>query len=115
VGIRLAEARRDHLSEALRACTATDTVSREGSNTLSSKATTLQASIDVLDRFIADTEAKEAQKHDSPEESSTDHLDSRENETEGNDFQNIYQVYAPRLILNNQSRNVSSYQVLPKN
>lgn len=107
MGIRLAEARREHLQEALRACTAKDTVSREGSNTLSSKAATFQASIDVLDRFIADTHAKEAREHSGSEESSTDHLDSREKETEGNDFQNIYQIYTPRLVLNNQSRNVS--------
>ena len=107
MGIRLAEARRDRLTEALRNCTSRETVARDGSNTLSSKAATLQASIDVLNRFIADREAKEAREHQSPRESSTEHLDSRENETEGNDFQNIYQVYTPRLVLNNQSRNVS--------
>lgn len=104
----MAEARRDRLSEALQDCTLKDTRFREDSNTLPSQATSLQASIDVLNRFIADRKAKEVHENQTRKESSSDHLDSRENETEGNDFQNIYQIYTPRLVLNNQSRNVSS-------
>ena len=67
----------------------------------------LQASIAVLDRYIEEKKEKELEEQSHRRrESSTDHLDARELEVEGNDFQNVYQIYLPHLVLNNRSRNV---------
>lgn len=81
----------------------------DSSEASSEHESSLQISIDVLGRFISKVEKDQAsnEKARRDEDNAASDLDGREVETEGSDFQNVYQVYAPRLVLNNQSRNVS--------
>jgi hypothetical protein len=72
------------------------------------KRRSLQAGIHGLKERLASLETDIAKERESRRSStSADHIDSREVETEGNDFQNVYQIYLPRIMMNNQSRNVS--------
>jgi hypothetical protein len=100
--------RRNRLATQLEACTSGELSLQDDLVPNAARATELRANISILNRYI---EEKERETQDSVpyRESSADHVDNREVETEGNEFQNVYQVYLPHLILNNKSRNVSQH------